>query len=118
MNESVRKAIFGNVWSLISFQVWVNDAKILKEVFSAWISEDDLMNLQNYSIYNKLLIKGMPSETFSATTYPPRKIDEKEFKDRTEKIVQVNRQKYCKQKEKVENQIKKSMQEIKNVVKK
>ena len=31
MQESVRWAVFGNVWSLVSFQVWYHDSNILKD---------------------------------------------------------------------------------------
>jgi hypothetical protein len=43
----------------------------------------------------------MPSPIFSANTLPPHKKDEKEFKTRYEKVLAVNREKYCKPREKV-----------------
>lgn len=117
MNDEVRKAVFGNVWSIVSFQIWHNDAKLLKEVFSWDINESDFMNLKKHAIYNKLLIWGMPSPTFSALTNPPVKKDENEFSERYEKVLQVNRQKYCKAKEKVEKSIENIIGEIEKVEK-
>ncbi|MDD3302387.1 MAG: DUF87 domain-containing protein [Candidatus Gracilibacteria bacterium] len=101
MTEEVKGAVFGNVGSLISFQVGYNDAFLLKDVFAGEVSENDLINLKNHSIYTKLLINGMPSSIFSANTFPPIKRDEKEFKVRYEKVLSVNREKYCKPRDKV-----------------
>lgn len=114
MTEEVRWAVFGNVGSLVSFQVGYNDASILKEVFAwAWdISETDLMNLKKYSIYTKLLIDGMPSPIFSANTLPPHKVSEEVIKTRYEKVLTVNREKYCKPRVKVVKSITDTMEEI------
>ncbi len=112
MTEEVKWAVFGNVWSLVSFQVWFHDASILKEVFAWDLLETDLINLKNHSIYTKLLIEGMPSPIFSANTIAPNKRDEKEFKTRYEKVLAVNREKYCKPREKVVKNINEIMEEI------
>lgn len=117
MNDEVRRAVFWNVWSIVSFQVWHNDAKLLKDVFAWWITENDFMNLKNHAIYTKLLISWMPSSTFSALTYPPTDKDEKEFKERYEKVLHVNRQKYCKEKEKVEKSIERTMEDLEKMEK-
>ncbi len=112
MTEDVKWAVFGNVWSLVSFQVWYHDASILKEVFAWDLVENDLINLKNHTIYTKLLINGMPSPIFSANTLPPHKKDEKEFKTRYEKVLAVNREKYCKPREKVVKNINDMMWEL------
>ena len=112
MQESVRWAVFGNVWSLVSFQVWYHDATILKEVLSGEISEDDLMNLKKYTVYTKQLIDGMPSTVFSAWTFPPNKKNDEVFASRYEKILSVSREKYSKSRKIVENRIAKTMEDI------
>ena len=105
MQESVRWAVFGNVWSLVSFQVWYHDSTILKEVFGSDITSEDLTNLRKYSIYTKLLIDGMPSRIFSADTFPPYSIDPEIFSSRYKKILKVSREKYSKPKDVVEEKI-------------
>lgn len=112
MQESVRWAVFGNVWSIISFQVGYHDASILKEVLSWEISEDDLMNLKKYNIYTKQLIDGMPSPVFSAWTFPPNKKNEQVFKTRYEKILSVSREKYSKSRKFVEDKTSKIMSDL------
>jgi hypothetical protein len=54
----------------------------------------------------------MPSPIFSANTIAPNKRDEKEFKTRYEKVLAVNREKYCKPREKVVKNINEIMEEI------
>ena len=112
MQEEVKWAVFGNVWSLISFQVGYHDASILKEVFAWNISEDDLMNLSKYDIYLKQLIDGMPSGIFSAWTFPPNKKDEQVFSARYKKILNVSREKYSKSRDVVVKRINKTMLDI------
>ncbi len=112
MQESVRWAVFGNVWSIVSFQVWYHDATILKEVLSWEISEDDLMNLKKYTIYTKQLIDGMPSNVFSAWTFPPNKKNNEVFHSRYEKILSVSREKYSKSRKSVEYRIAKWLEDI------
>ncbi len=112
MQESVKWAVFGNVWTLISFQVGYHDATILKEVLWAWVSEDDLINLSKYHIYLKQLIDWMPSPVFSASTFPPPPINPEAFNARYKKILQVSREKYAKPREKVVEKINKMMKDI------
>jgi len=112
MQESVRWAVFGNVWSLISFQVGYHDAAILKEVLGAEISEDDLTNLAKYNIYLKQLIDWMPSLVFSAKTFAPTKKNIEAFDIRYKKILSVSREKYSKSRESVVSRINKTMDDI------
>lgn len=104
--------MFGNVGTLISFQVGHSDSKILTEAFAGDIEPDDLMNQKKYTIYLKQLIDGMPSPIFSAATFPPYPKDPEEFKERYDKILQVSRERYCKPKKLVVEKINKSMEEI------
>ena len=112
MQESVRWAVFWNVWSIVSFQVGYHDANILKEVLTWEILEDDLMNLKKYNIYTKQLIDGMPSPVFSASTFAPNIKQDEVFSKRYEKILQVSREKYSKPKVQVEERIYKTIDDI------
>lgn len=112
MTETVKWAVFWNVWSIVSFQVWYHDAMIMKEVFWQDIENDDLTNLKKYSIYIKQLIDWMPSKVFSADTLPPYPISSEIFETRYKKILQVSREKYSSSKEIVEQKIYKSIKDI------
>lgn len=112
MSEEVAGAVFWNVWSTISFQVWVHDAETLKEVLWWEASVEDLTNLKKYTIYLKQLIDGMPSPVFSAGTFPPYEIDQEVFEMRYKKILQVSREKYAKSKKTVQEKIYKTIEDI------
>jgi type IV secretory pathway TraG/TraD family ATPase VirD4 len=68
LEPAIRHAILGNVGTLISFRVGVEDASYLAKEFQARFEPLDLMQLPNYHIYLKLMIDGMPSKPFSAVT--------------------------------------------------
>ena len=71
IDEKVRDAIFGNVGTIISFKVGLEDAKFLAEEFYPVFNQDDIINLPCYSIYLKLMINSKTSKPFSADSLPP-----------------------------------------------
>jgi hypothetical protein len=71
MPEEVRSAVFGNAGSIISFRVGGTDAQFLVKEFEPVFEANDLVNLDKYQIYIKLLINGISSPAFSARTLPP-----------------------------------------------
>lgn len=68
LDEQIRDAVLGNVGTLISFRVGMSDAEILAKEFYPTFSAADLIRLSNHHVYLKLMIDGMPSEPFSAST--------------------------------------------------
>ncbi|MDB5194427.1 MAG: hypothetical protein JWN50_441 [Parcubacteria group bacterium] len=73
MAEEVRAAVFGNVGTMITFRVGAYDAETLEKEFAPVFIAEDLVNLGSYQIYLKLMIDGISSQPFSATTLPPIK---------------------------------------------
>lgn len=71
MEEEVRDAVFGNVGTTISFRVGPFDAETLETVFAPQFTATDLVNLGFAQIYLTLMIDGIGSRPFSATTLPP-----------------------------------------------
>lgn len=71
LEPDIRHAVLGNVGTLISFRVGAEDAPYLAKEFQPKFDVEDLINLPNHHIYLKLMIDGMPSQPFSATTLPP-----------------------------------------------
>lgn len=108
MPETVQGAVFGNVGSIISFQVGQPDAVVLSEMFGGeeFILPNDLTNLRKYDIYTKLLIDWMPSPIFSATTFAPltSRLGEPSQQSH-EVLLKVSREKYTKKREYVEKKI-------------
>ena len=71
MDEVVRPAVFGNVGTMIAFRVGATDAELLEKEFAPQFVIEDLVNLGFAQIYLKLMIDGLSSAPFSATTLPP-----------------------------------------------
>jgi hypothetical protein len=65
MDEDVKNAIFGNVGTLISFRVGVNDANYLQHEFQPVFTEADLINVERYNTYVKTIVGGEPVTPFS-----------------------------------------------------
>ena len=92
MEEDIRNAVFGNVGSILSFQVGTRDAAILAEELGGELRSIDLVSLPKYRAYCRLLIDGLPSKPFSMQTLAPSmpvKID------RTATIRRRSRQQYA-----------------------
>ena len=71
MEEEVRAAVFGNVGTMIVFRVGAYDAEILEKEFAPQFTAEDIVNLGFAQIYLKLMIDGISSAPFSATTLGP-----------------------------------------------
>lgn len=100
----VRDAVFGNVGTLISFRVGAADAEFLEKEFDPIFYANDLVNLENYNVYLRLMIDGVTSRPFSAMTLPPKKIEEENELNK-EKVVKVSRERYSKPVKEVEEKI-------------
>ncbi|KKU91213.1 MAG: hypothetical protein UY23_C0003G0051, partial [Candidatus Jorgensenbacteria bacterium GW2011_GWA1_48_11] len=68
LTEKVRDAVFGNVGSLVAFRVGVQDAEALVKQFTPVFDEQDLVNIDNFNAYVKLLIKGETAKPFNIRT--------------------------------------------------
>ena len=51
LDEKIRGAIFGNVGTIISFRVGLDDAEYLAKQFYPIFNQSELINLPNYHIY-------------------------------------------------------------------
>jgi energy-coupling factor transporter ATP-binding protein EcfA2 len=92
MTEEVRAAIFGNIGSLISFRVGAVDAEYLEKEFAPIFTAEHLVNLDFAQTYLKLMIDGVGSKPFSATSLPPLPKPEKSY---VEDIIAYSRQHYA-----------------------
>jgi energy-coupling factor transporter ATP-binding protein EcfA2 len=101
LHEDIRKAILGNVGTIITFRIGANDAEILKPEFNSLFDVEDFIRLPQYAIYLKLLIDGTTSEPFSAYTLPIAR--EKMFSKTA--VKEHSRKAYADEKENVENLI-------------
>ncbi len=104
IEEKVRDAVFGNVGTITSFKVGVNDASYLQNEFNPVFDQNDLINIDNYNIYTKMLVDGEYPSPFSAKVpYDPQKFPE--FDDVSKTIVELSRLRYGREKKIVEAEI-------------
>lgn len=79
LNDQTATAVWGNIGSMIAFQVGSDDAEVLSQQLSKYhgqLPPQDLTSLPKYIAYARLLIDGMPTNPFSIRTLPPPPIDE------------------------------------------
>jgi len=102
MEEMVRDAVFGNIGTMVCFRVGAQDAEYLEKEFVPEFTIQDLVNLDFAHIYLKLMIDGVASHPFSATTLPPF---DKPAETYREKIIKVSRERYASSRQEVEQKI-------------
>src|SRR4030042_3763118 len=103
MEEEVKNAIFGNVGTIVSFQIGVTDANFLQHWFSPNFGEDDLINIDRYHAYVKTIVEGEPMPPFSMdTTKDMTKLEKQANPKVAEMIQQLSRLKYGRDQEMVE----------------
>jgi hypothetical protein len=103
LDEEVKKTVFGNVGSIISFRVGAEDAEILAGEYTPIFSVRDIINLGVREFYLKMSIDGELTEAFSGKTmsviYPSV--------DHSREIIEASRAAYCTPRDKVEDMLKK-----------
>ena len=101
MEEVVRDAVFGNVGTIISFRIGAFDAEYMEKEFEPYFMQTDLVNLDKYNAYVKLMINGVTSQPFSMETIPPVA----ETYNSKEKVIAVSRERYGNKREDIEEKI-------------
>jgi DNA helicase HerA-like ATPase len=106
--EDLLKAVYGNVGTIITFALGAPDAKELAKEFAPYFSEEDIISLERFQVYMKLMVDGMTSHPFSAKILVPW--DDEFLIKKTgnkEKVLQRSREKYGVPREKVESKVNK-----------
>lgn len=75
LDEEIKKAVFGNVSSMVAFRIGSDDAEFMAQQFAPVFGPQDLLNIDNFNAYLKLLINGQTSQPFNIQTYPPQPSD-------------------------------------------
>lgn len=73
LKEDISKAVFGNVGSLVAFRVGPEDAEFLQKQFEPVFTANDIVNVDNYSCFARILVNGVLTKPFNMATYPPTK---------------------------------------------
>ncbi|MFA6422334.1 MAG: TraM recognition domain-containing protein [Candidatus Buchananbacteria bacterium] len=65
----VKDAIFGNVGTVANYRIGVDDAETVAKQLGPKVSEYDVMNVEKYNIYLRLLIDNQASDAFNVAVY-------------------------------------------------
>ncbi len=71
LDEETKKAVFGNVGSIVSFRVGEEDAEFLEQRFTPSFTKNDLSNIDNYNAYADVLSGGKTAQPFNMRTMAP-----------------------------------------------
>ncbi len=100
--EEVRNAVIGNVGTLISFRIGVDDAKFLTEQFAPVFTETDLLNIERFNAYVKYLVNNSPVRPFSIRTLRDDTAPSQQLRDG---VVELSNLKYGKDRREVDQLI-------------
>jgi len=101
LEEKIRDAVFGNVGTQVVFRVGVQDAEFLVKQFEPVFTQNDLMSIDNFNAYVKLLIYGETSKPFNMRTIPFAH----GAKEQIERIKELSRATYGMDRKEVEERI-------------
>ncbi len=107
--EELLKAVYGNVGTIATFSLGAPDAKALANEFAPYFTAEDIISLERFEMYIKLMINGMTSIPFSGRILLPWVKDEAiaPITSNREKALALSRQKYGVDKEYVEEKTRK-----------
>lgn len=90
--KNISEALFGNVWTLVSFRISSDDALYMKKHFEPFLDAYDLANLNQREYYCKLLVNGQVKDPFSLrTSYMPDPVVDRDF---IKRLYEISREKY------------------------
>lgn len=110
IDPKIRDAVFGNVGSIVSFKVGVQDADYLQNEFYPVFTQNDLINLENINAYAKVLVKGEAPAPFSMATWYDLKNKYPPNLEVSKMITELSRLRYGRDKDIVEAEIRKRAQ--------
>jgi GTPase SAR1 family protein len=101
LKENIKDAVFGNIGSMLAFRVGAEDAEFLVKQFEPTFSQQDLLNIDNFNAYLKLLVNNQTTTPFNIQSYPPTEGDSEIAK----KVKELSRTEYGRNKAEVEKEI-------------
>lgn len=100
-DTKVRDAIFGNVGTIVCFRVGVDDSELIAKQMAPVFNEFDVMNIEKYTAYLRLLIQNTAARPFNIKMFPQPKGDPTV----AQAIRQLSRLKYGRDRTLVESEI-------------
>ena len=101
LTETIRDAVIGNVGTMICYRIGAADGEFLIKEFPE-SSIDDLVNLDKFNTYTKMLIDGTPTKPFSMRGIKSATITNPEIQ---QKVRQTSRNSFARSKDEIEKEI-------------
>jgi len=106
--DTIKSAVFGNVGSWITFKIGSEDAEVLEKEYSPVFNQYDLINIEAYTAYVKLLVDNTATRPFSMRCiWPPTQATLRP--EIVEKIKTLSRLKYGQDRALIEAEINKRL---------
>ncbi|MFA4930773.1 MAG: type IV secretion system DNA-binding domain-containing protein [Patescibacteria group bacterium] len=103
--EEIRDAVFGNCGTYIIFRTSAKDAEFLEKEFMPVFNKSDIANIDQYVAYVKLMVKGTATRGFSMSTIYINEPNQ----ELGEAIRQLSRLKFGREREEVDEEIKRRL---------
>jgi len=100
-DSKIRDAVLGNAGTIATYRIGPEDAQILEKEFAPVFSAHDLINVEKYTCYLKLLIDNTAAKPFNLKVAPP----DKPNIELAKKIKELSRLKYGRDRRVVEAEI-------------
>ncbi len=71
-NTKIRDAVFGNAGTMVAFRIGVEDAEIMAKEYAPVFNEFDVINIDRFNAYMKLMVAGTASRPFNMHTLLPK----------------------------------------------
>ncbi|MDA1168927.1 MAG: type IV secretion system DNA-binding domain-containing protein [bacterium] len=102
LDDPIRDAVFGNVGTILSYRIGVEDGEFMEKQFAPVFTQYDLVNLHRFTAVIRLLANGTPERSFSLSGAMPPQHGNPEVAD----VVRANsRREYGRSKNAVEMDI-------------
>ena len=69
-SSKIKDAVLGTVGTMIGFKMGIEDAEIIAKEFSPTVSAYDLINIEAYNAYTKLLVRNQATRPFNLRCLP------------------------------------------------
>lgn len=101
LSEGISKAVFGNVGSLAAYRVGPEDADFLEKQFAPIFTAQDLINVDNYHYFARLLLNNVSTAPFNMKAPLPTEGNP----DIVEPIKELSRLKYGRDRDVIEREV-------------
>ncbi len=101
LDEKIKDSVFGNVGSMAIFRVGSEDAEFLEKQLAPVFTARDIMNIDNFNAYLKLLAGGKPAKPFNIECLPSPKGDQAVV----DKLKELSYLKFGRRREEVEAEV-------------